>query len=159
MDPYKQEYTTLGIAAAGCYATAPNPWSKDSAASITIYDRRLTAYLGELVEGGIVIDKRPCVNRDDFVSMVVSGPMLQESLPHDTKRGWDSTEPCTLEQAREAKGFDYLSLNLYIQVWAEKGARIGVRVGDKVYWNDGPLFGWGIPQDIPPAELRYQCDS
>lgn len=153
-EAYKPEYTYLGIAAAGVYANAPNPWG-DTPASVSIPDYRLTAYLGDLVEGGTVIDKRPCVDRDDFVKMVVSGPILQSNLPSGSIKVWDGLsrriDPCTIEQAKQAKAFDELSLDLYAQVWADIGARVGVRKGNQIHWNDGSI------QDIPPAELRWQC--
>jgi hypothetical protein len=160
-DEYKSEYTTLGIGSAGVYATGRTVVGLNSTttSSSSIPDRRLTPYLGDMVEGGIVLDKRPCIHRDDFVHMIVSGPMMNQDLPHDSKKGWGPTESCDLEDARKCKGLDYLSLNLYIQLWVEKGARVGVRVGDKVYWNDGPNYGFGKIQDIPLAESRWQWDD
>lgn len=160
-DKYKNEYIHLGIADGGCYADCESNFSHDTAAHITIYDRRLTPYLGDLKQGGIVIDKRPCIRRNDFVKNVVRGPMLNVMLPHDTINSVMAKRnlACTIEQARTAGGYDYISLNLYVQYWAELGARIGVRVGDKVYWNDGPLFGFGVPQDIPSVENRWQWDK
>ena len=146
-DRYKKEYTTLGIAAAGVYATAPSKWS-DTAAHLTIYDSRLTPYLGDLAEGGVVFDKRPCVDRDDFCSMVVSGPMLKESLPSGHYQDWDrKVVPVTSET--KLGGFDYIALDVYLDIWRKAGAKIGIRKGDSIHWESGEVF------PIPPEENRY----
>jgi hypothetical protein len=155
MDAYKKEYTTLGVGGGGVHATAPSQWS-DTTAQITIYDRRLTPYFGDLVEGGVVIDKRPCVDRDDYVKMVVSGPILQESLPPGHKNVFDygsprTIIPCTTED--KFSGLDYVSLDIYLALWSKMGAKIGKRVGDEIHWENGEITS------IPPAELRWKFDS
>jgi hypothetical protein len=138
---YTPEYTTLGISSASVYATI------GSNCSVTIYDTSLTPYLGKLVEGGIVCDKRPCKERDDYISTIVSGPMLKESLPPNTKEAWREQEPC--EDASKCGGFDYVSSNIYYKMWAEKGAKIGIRKGRYIFWNDGSKTR------IPPYHKRY----
>ena len=134
-DTYKKEYTILGIGDAGCWARAPSLFS-DTSASITIYDKRLSCYYGDVVEGGIVIDKRPCTKRDDFVHSVCICPLLKESLPNSTKQDWNNQLiPCT--DARSATSMEYISLDLYLNFWESLGARIGTRVGDEIVWRDG----------------------
>lgn len=150
-EAYKKEYTTLGIAGGGVYATAPSQWS-DTAVSITIYDRRLIPYLGNLVEGGVVIDKRPCVDRDDFVAMVVSGPMLKESLPAGCKEVFDFAIPRTVVpvvQGETLRSLDYIALDVYLDIWRKVGAKIGKRVGDTIVWENGYIF------PIPPEDQRF----
>lgn len=147
VEEYKQEYTTLGIALAGCYATAPG-YTKDSTCSITIYDKRLNAYLGNLVEGGTVIDKRTCAE-SDVIQYVFNGPMLKETLPSGTvDRMWEKG-PMPYDGS-EYRSSDFIALDLYISFWKNLGARIGKRIGDSIHWNDGEI------QAIPSAEMRWQ---
>lgn len=153
MNPYKREYTLLGIAAAGVYArVGPNT-------SVTIYDRRLSPYLGDLAEGGVVVDKRPCVNHPDFYQLVCNGPLLKESLPAGTKEELVMEEKGFLIKDRIAvpikeggklSGFDYIALDVYLANWEKLGCKIGHRHGDKIVWKDGS------ETIIPPAEQRWQ---
>ena len=143
MNAYKQEFTTLGIASAGVYATIGDN------VSVNIPDNRLAPYFGDLAENGIVIDKRPCVERDDFAHMVVSGPMFKESLPEKTVLGWDRIpKPCN--DWRDAKSFDYISIDVYLDMWRNVGAKIGRRVGNTIVWECGQV------SDIPSVENRWQ---
>ena len=145
---YKPEYTYLGIAAGGVYARMPNRYSKDTSVSVTIYDTKLSPYFGDMAENGIVVDKRPCIDHEDFVSAVVCGPMLQESLPPKSKRTWDGVVPC--ESAKDANSLDFISLDLYLDCWRALGACIGRRVGDTIEWESG------LTVAIPLAEKRYE---
>ena len=147
-DSYKQEYSTLGIALAGVHATAPNQWSSSTAISIQIPDKRLNCYLGNLIEGGTVIDKRTC-DEDDVFEYVVSGPMLQESLPNGTMSAAFCPAPIKCESVRDCKSFDYIALDLYCAYWSNLGARIGKRIGDTIVWNDGEI------QSIPSVDERW----
>ena len=156
-DSYKQEYSTLGIALAGVHATAPNQWSSSTAISIQIPDKRLNCYLGNLIEGGTVIDKRTC-DEDDVFEYVVSGPMLQESLPNGTMSAAFCSDshslqrrnvPIKCEDVRKCKSFDYIALDLYCELWSGLGARIGKRLGDTIMWNDGEI------QSIPSVDERW----
>lgn len=153
MQPYKKEYTTLGIAAAGCYATCPpvqygNGTTVES--SVSIPDSRLIPYLGDLADGGVVIDKRPCIKRDDFVHWIVKGPMLKESLPGGCRNVPFSRDIIPCDDPKACGGYDYIALDLYMELWRGLGARIGTRVGDVIKWEDGEVF------PIPPEEERFQ---
>jgi len=145
-DAYKKQYTTLGIAAAGVYATS------GSKSSSQIPDNRLHAYLGDLVEGGQVMDKRPCLEHPDFFLMVFSGPMLKEDLPPGTCNKAFSREVllCTAADFPNLGGYDYLSLDLYTELWRQLGARIGKRIGDFIHWEDGEC------QPIPLEADRWK---
>lgn len=149
-DEYKNEYTYLGIAAAGVYAEAPNKYSKHPA-SITIYDRRLRAYFGDMAEGGIVVDKRPCLEHPDFYRMVISGPMRGSWLSEKTRETMHDTVKC--HNAHEAKAFDYISTDLYLALWRDMGAKIGKRVGNEIHWEDG------TKETIVPVDKRWQVNS
>lgn len=147
MDAYKQEYTTMGIAASGVYAKIGDN------ISVSIPDKRLFAYLGNLVDGGIVIDKRT-VPDADLVKWVISGPMMKEGLPSGTKDSLNfetpRAAPIPAKHGDKFSGMDYIALDLYVKLWEGLGARIGTRKGDIIYWNDGES------QPIPPIESRWQ---
>jgi hypothetical protein len=146
MDEYKQEYHFLGIALAGVYATTKSKWSSFDV-SVTIPDNRLNCYLGDLIENGVVLDKRTC-NESDIIFGLFSSPMLDCTLPNAScKRMLGQVESCN--DISDLKGFDYVSLDLYLDYWASKGARIGVRQGNQIHWRDGKV------QDIPSFELRW----
>lgn len=130
-DKYKKEYTTLGIACAGVYATVGDN------VRVSIPDTRLSSYYGDLVEGGYLIDKRPCIHREDFVHMVVSGPLLKESLPYGHKEGWDRKAIPVDPEGEKFGSLDYVSLDVYLDLWRKAGAKIGVRKGNKISWEDG----------------------
>jgi hypothetical protein len=131
-DAYENKYTTLGIAAGGVYATIGDD------CNVTMYDRRLSPYYGDLAEGGIVIDKRPCLSHSSFIEMVISGPMLKESLPsHSCERMFSDVQPC--DDARCCKGMDCISMDLYLDLWRPLGAKIGKRVGNEIVWENGDV--------------------
>ncbi len=141
-DAYKSEYTTLGIAAAGAYATIGDD------CRVTMYDRRLSPYYGDLAEGGIVIDKRPCVGHPSFIEAVISGPMLKESLPsHTRQRMFSDAESC--DDVKTCRAMDYVSMDLYLNLWRSLGAKIGKRNGNEIVWDNGDV------SVIPDANERW----
>lgn len=146
---YTPEYTVLGIATAGVYATA---YCGTSKISISIPDNRLDPYLGNLLDGGTVIDKRPCLNNDNFVSMIVTGPMLDDLLPDQHIRPF--LEPVRPITKNDKLGpLDFVSLDIYIDIWKAVGARIGKRSNNSIIWDDGTT------QEIPSPEERNNCNS
>jgi hypothetical protein len=145
-DAYKPEYTILGIALAGVHAKARSQWGE---CSITMYDNRLFPYLGNLLEGGTVIDKRSC-KEEDIVQWVIKGPMLKESLPAGHKDGLWGTGPIKCEDPKSCSSMDYIALDLYVKLWSDMGARVGTRQGNYIVWNDGEV------QTIPSVESRWQ---
>lgn len=151
-EAYKPEYTTLMIAMGGCYATAPGEYSS-TYNHISIPDGRMTCYFGDVVEGGWVVDKRPCIDREDFVHMVVCGPLLKESLPDGMKLELFSNQPKVCEDAKECSGSDYVSLDLYLKLWRDMGARLGQRKDNEVHWENGEVT------DIPNETERYMVDG
>lgn len=155
--PYEQKYLTLGIGAAGVYATAPNPYG-DTPASVSISDTRLRAYFGEVVEGGRVMDKRT-VDPYKLVHWVISGPMEKASLPPQTverfawKFGGDNLTHCEDAITGHCGSLDYISTDLYDKLWRELGAGIGFRRGDFIEWEDGSHTA------IPPFEKRWEGEK
>jgi|ERR1035437_6413755 hypothetical protein len=132
-------YTYLQIALAGISGEAPNEYSKLSPARVTIYDKRLANYYHRLVNGGMVIDKRPAFDADNDAAFraVVSGPMINSILPLgtiDTLSGMVKSE-----DPNEARALDSVSKDLYAKYWSKLGARIGVRSDDTIVWNDGEI--------------------
>jgi len=154
---YQQQYLTIGIALAGVYATGiPKVYSNSQTRSHSnIPDNRLTPYLGELVEGGVVIDKRT-VDESVLIQYVISGPMLDETLPDGhLSRLFEKPEPFSSDMGHlcDLKGFDYLSLDLYVNLWQFLDAKIGYRIGNVIEWSDGNIT------DIPSFETRFAAMS
>ena len=130
---------------------------------ITYHDRRLNPYLGELLEGGTVIDKRPIMENDSFAKWVWDCPLVEYDLqPGETNEcpepspwllaGLEGTfKTLAVKKTVEPKwsGLDGISLKDYTEYWREKGARIGIRRGDFIEWEDG------IKQPVPPFATRY----
>lgn len=151
-DAYQPEYTFLCVAEAGVYAEAPNPWG-DMPASVQIPDRRLSCYYGDVVEGGIILDKRPAFQRDAgaCIHEAISGPMRKSTLPPGSFEGWDR-KVIPIQQAIKIGGFDYVSLDVHVQRWRQLGARVGKRVGMTVQWEDGEI------EPIRPEAERWKHD-
>jgi hypothetical protein len=156
---YKPEYTLLGQALNGPHAMIGDNCS----VSGILGD--LLSNLGDVVEGGWIVDKRT-VDEGVLCRWVVSGPMLKASLPPGTmdRFGFGPPckrlpEPCTLSDilseekdeqgCRKVGGFDYISRDLYLALWVHLGAMVGQRIGDCVHWRDGSITV------IPPASERY----
>jgi hypothetical protein len=135
---YEGDWTYIGIADAGVYGEKPNEHSPRYPVSITTYNTELEAYFGELCEGGIVMDKRPCREHPEFVSTIVRGPMMAAHLPDNSKDEFGDIQPC--DDARKCSGLAYVSRNLYLDMWRKLGARIGVRKGNHIEWEDGERF-------------------
>ena len=127
----EEKWTYLGICDAGAHGKVGDN------TSITTYDRRLDKYYWRLGEGGVVVDKRPCMEKDASACIhgIVSGPMLKMSLPLKSKDAWRGIEPC--QDAKECGSLSYVSTDLYLSYWRVLGARLGKREGDTIVWEDG----------------------
>ena len=149
---YKQEYIYLGIALSGVYACGETKYGENSktTCSIEIPDRRLTPYLGNMKEGSFVVDKRTCA-QEDIIHWVISGPMVDFDLPEKTRKDWDKIVACS--DIKECSSMNYVSFDLYIDLWRSLGARVGKRVGDVIKWENGE------ETIIPEFDCRWQWDS
>lgn len=151
----------------------------ESNAQCTPYDRRLRPYLGECIEGGLVVDKRPALfhqngrEKDGAGSIAWSAPLVSPTMdPDGISRLGKVKEPMlsglegefrTLAAAThdpEFTGMDTVGVNVYAGYWRKHGARIGWRRGDNIEWEDG------VTEPIPPPEHRWMpqpgevhCDS
>lgn len=133
----------------------------------TIPDSRLEPYFGDLVEGGIVIDKRPCAKLPEFALMVMSSPMLKLGItepdlcpvPNEMFVGALEGSFKTLAAIKLAKptftGLDHVGLADYLAVWRSNGARIGVKQGGNIYWEHKNPDGDGGSSPIPVAARRF----
>ncbi len=75
----------------------------------------------ELDENTIGIDART-VSADDAARLVIAGPMVKVDLPAGKRQRPISG---TISQYEgEAGALDYVSLDVYCELWAAKGARI-----------------------------------
>lgn len=139
-------YTVLGITLAGCWARQEpihsvysNGVSSVSKISVYIPDLEIEKYFVYLTEGGTVIDKRSIESVDIITDWVVKGPMLDETLPPDTKKVLFQGElACT--DAKDCSGIESVSLNLYCQLWESLGAKIGKRAGNTIEWSNGEKY-------------------
>src|SRR6185369_8781632 len=100
---YEQRLVLLGIAQGGVYGNGQT-------FSVQIPDYRLSPYFGELLEGGIVLDKRD-IPIDILIKHVVNGPMLDLSIPKNSFRPF--VKGGTHEyQGETLKGFDFVGLDV-----------------------------------------------
>jgi hypothetical protein len=128
----------------------------DDGSSTTYYDTRLALYYKDLREGGYVIDKSVPLGKNP--GLAVKSPMCKGCLnPGIVDRMPDPSESIVAQAiAREAGnpashlaklalatagsqfgGFDFVAPDLYAAWWLAHGARVGVRVGGTIVWNDG----------------------
>lgn len=157
---YKVEYHILSRSPRGSGCGA-----EGATFSASIPDRRLAPYLGQVIEGGFVVDKAPIAYHTDFISWVLQAPLVKVGL-EDAEREACPTPSATMvlglggmygalartmtEQPElMGDGMNWVSPEVYVRYWAGKGARVGVRQGDVVQWNDGSIT------PIPSFFLRY----
>jgi hypothetical protein len=116
--------------------------------------------LPSLVQGGYVIDLRPLAEHPRIVEWVVLSPMSSGYLEGDdllhlsdeacqfgalmAQQGFDgafqtlATSTTRADASRKKPGaLDYVSSAYLAATWGERGARIGQRRGDVLYWSDG----------------------
>ena len=135
------ELRFLGIGDAGVYGKALDY-------DISIPDYRLNNYYHYLIEGGVVMDKRPIIESDEFVGFVFRSPILKVSL------GENMLSKCFEDTRRFVEGdvltdFDYVSTDLYLKYWRPKGVRIGFRRGNRIEWEDGKVEDIDEKVDLP----------
>jgi hypothetical protein len=158
---YQQRLAVLGIGLAGCSGHGTD------GSTISYYDRRLRAYLGELVEGGWVIIKTQPLGSNPLLA--VMAPLCRGSLAPGMRDVFQGVEGSIVAQAIAADTdnpaaplarlmlaapqlgiFDQVAPDLYAAWWLSHGARVGQRRGDKIVWADG------TEEAIPPFDSRYQ---
>lgn len=150
---YEPQYCYLGIALAGTYGTSPTiktAWGTQKSSTSGMIGK-LDPYLGDMLEGGIVVDKRS-VPEKDIISEVFSGPMLDMDLPSRSKNVVFG-EPAPCEPGEKLGGLDTISMDLYLLRWEKLGARIGYRLGNNIIWNDGEVM------PIPSEEDRWKVEK
>jgi len=169
-EQYKQRFQVLSAGHGGItgYENPVERYGAVVASHSEIPDRRLTCYLGELIEGGYVVDERPALMGDDAFSISWHCPML--SLKLKDRQVDRCPKPSQLmlfglqgsfkamAAARCAdesySGLDSVPLSVWLGYWRKHGARIGQRQGNKIVWEDGeetaiPPFGdrWEVIED------------
>jgi hypothetical protein len=144
----------LSIAMVGAhYDYLPSADNSVIRSSCTTYDRHPEHYYHHLVDGALFIDKRT-VPDDALFTLVVSGPMPRVDLPARTidrftigtkteektdRHGSEYVAP-TIARDRPPwcpGSLDSVSLDLYAEMWQAAGARIGVRRGPIITFDDG----------------------
>lgn len=142
---YEQTVTMFGKALAGVYGEGIN--EDGNRFSVSIPDYRLFPYYGELIEGGIIVDKSVC-DETVVIRSVISGGMLDLKVPAGKIARFSSKEIVS-GKYEDAKAFDYVALDIYVEYWRKNGARIGVRRGDYIMWESGEV------EEIPDFENRF----
>lgn len=116
----------------------------------------------KLMEGAHFLDKRP-LSHEALVHLVYSGPMLSLSLAPGQDDRFTSTQRATLAEMTPAlsggfeaiaravinpewRGLDFIALPEYCRLYMDAGARVGIRRGNFMEWNDGTRT------EIPPCE-------
>lgn len=138
-------------------------------ATCSIPDSRLTPYFGDVVPGGYVIDKRDLLTHAPrAVEMSLHSPLVNVDLAEGEAQLCPVPEEWfanalggmfgTLARAKVKRptwtGLDTVCRSLYVDYWRHRGALIGVRVGNRIEWeNRTPERSRTI---IPDAEFRYK---
>lgn len=163
---YQPEYKLLSVALAGC-----SGYPGGNVTSVSIPDRRLTAYYGDVAPGGFVLDKRT-VDEGVLINGALNGPMVNVDLNDgavdrcpdpdpllvgalvesaDLSGNWGMAGPVAKRAADpEWRGLDTVSLPEYLQFWRERGARVGRRVLTQIRWEDGAV------DTIRPHQFRWK---
>jgi hypothetical protein len=129
---YELRLAVLSIGPAGAHGECRD------GSHISFPDNRLRPYLGELIEGGFVIDKRAALEADPVLT--ARTPLCDGSLPDGMRAtflGWRDQ-------------FDVVAPDVYAAWWEAHGARVGRRRGDKIVWADG------AEEAIPPYARRFE---
>lgn len=122
---------------------------------VSFYTYDLDHCLKDALDGCILLDKRN-VEPDRLVHGVVSGPMVDVSLPDDaidsitdkTRKSAGDMAPmmgglfkvlanamATEKPTRKYSSFDKIALNLYVDYWRALGALVGIYKDGKVTWQ------------------------
>lgn len=159
---YDRCAAVMSAAATTSWEHVPQPGY--GACSTSTYDSRLAPYLGHLVEGGWVIDKRGIQHRDGFVAAVLAAPLVDTRLEGDAREECPAIDPffgaalaaggwwpAAVKMANPRwAGLDSVSVTRYVDYWRGHGARIGRRFGNEVRWEDGAVTA------IPEFAARNQ---
>lgn len=163
MKGYDQRLAVLEIGLGGCSGS----YAAENA-RVTMYDKRISAYYGDVVEGGFVIVKTAIL--DARPSLAFSSPMCQGNLPLGTRDEFQGAAGSIVAHAIASDGenparglaammianpkcgaFDFVAPDVYAAWWREAGAKVGVRRGDRIEWDNGDS------EAIRPVESRWAC--
>src|SRR5262249_55869862 len=141
-ESYRQRLVTLEIGLAGCHGQTTD------GASVTLYDRRLPCYYGELVEGGWVIDKAAVL--DPLPGLTVMAARCRGKLVSGRREAFRGAQDSFVAHALAAQpengfgglarlmlaapdcgAFDDVSPDVFAAWWRQQGARIGQRQGNR----------------------------
>ena len=158
---YELRLAVLSIGLAGCYGDGID------GSRISYYDDRIRPYLGELVEGGWVVVKTDVLDRNP--DLAVLSPLCNGKLPPGTRDVFPGAEGSIVASSianepdnpaapiarmmlavPDCGAFDDVAPDVYAAWWANHGARLGQRRGNKIIWSDGS------EEVIPPFAQRYE---
>lgn len=153
-ETYEEKFAILQVALGGVSGQTVD------GASCTIYDCRLSPYLGEVVEGGYVLDKRAVLEENPALAFL--SPMCRGDLPAGTIRRFRESVPHPEDsivaqsiitspehplrglvglmcQCADCESFDDVAPDVFAAWWADKGARVGRRRGNEIVWANGDV--------------------
>lgn len=136
MSRHKPRYVMLSQALADPFAEC----CVGGTTSVSGLGGDIDSHFGDVIEDGIVLDKRTCALAD-IVHGAVAGPMHDGRLPPKSRQPVLSpVEPC--DDPTACRALDYVSTDLYLAYWRERGARIGKRKGKVIVWRKGKVIVW-----------------
>lgn len=141
------KWYSIGQAAAGVYGAGPN--SSGPPSSITGCRGELSDHYHELREGGIVIDKQPCLTRENAIRELLTSPYHNPAYPDGSYEVWEYMKGprhvFLTKFPKEIGNGDTISTDLYAAYWTALGARVGYRRGDTIVWDDGAIDAITVP--------------
>jgi hypothetical protein len=91
-------------------------------------------YVANAVEGAVIIDSND-IPIDTVATLAISGPIPSQELPARTIQRLLS-QPETVEAIpNNLKSLDKVSLDIYVDIYREFGAKIGRVVGGDAVWE------------------------
>lgn len=163
----REAYTpTLAILERGLHGLGSVRGDCHGGTRVSIPDRRLGPYLGDVEEGGWIVDKWGIEPDVAAIRRALHSPMPDPDLKVGEKLecpeipdymvspGGLQGDFKTLASMRKVigktySGLDSVPIEEYAAIWMEWGARIGRRVGNMITWSDGET------EEIPPEHERY----
>lgn len=154
-DEYTQKYAVLSVTFDG-NVVGEHPYQKSkfysSRSTSSIPDNRLDCYIGDVIEGGYVIDKR-VESLQNIIRHIFGEPRLMTEIPKGKKEVVTFSPYrrrfVKVKKGEVLKSYDGVATDVLVDYWRKLGARIGQRKGDNIVWEDGEV------QAIPTVAERW----
>jgi hypothetical protein len=173
IEKYDAKLVTLERGLCGCYGEClPETWGDGNVSKVSRsgMGRTISAYFGDLIEGGHVIDKREVLEKHP--GLAIRSPVCDASLPLGRTSRFVDVVPNVEESlcaraiascedhpmsavarmmiaAPDCGSYDMVAPDVLAQWWGAHGAKVGRRFGNRIVWANGD------ESEIRPAENRY----